>query len=147
MLASSAGVNGRPSKSALVTHSKAFKLGIAGAGVYDWRNYDTIYTERYMRTEAENPDGYAENSPVNFADQLGGKYLLVHGMADDNVHFQNSAEMTNRLIAAGKPFDTMIYPNLDHGISGGNAKLHLYGLMTNFLNKNLKNAKVDVERP
>ncbi len=126
---------------------EVFSAGIAVAPVTHWKWYDSAYTERYMRTEEENPDGYAENAPVNFADKLGGKYLLVHGLADDNVHFQHSAEMTNRLIAAGKPFDSMFYPNLDHGISGGNAKLHLYGLMTNFLNKNLKNAKTDVERP
>ncbi|MEQ1746112.1 MAG: DPP IV N-terminal domain-containing protein [Saprospiraceae bacterium] len=131
----------------LMKGGDVFEAGIAVAPVTHWKWYDSAYTERFMRTEKENPDGYAENSPVNFAKNLEGKYLLVHGLADDNVHFQNSAELTNQLISAGKPFDSMFYPNLDHGISGGNAKLHLYGLMTNFLQKNLKNAKPDVERP
>ena len=117
---------------------EVFKSAIAVAPVTNWKWYDSIYTERYMRTEQENPKGYADNSPVNFADQLKGNYLLVHGMADDNVHFQNAAEMTNQLIAADKQFDTMFYPNRNHGIGGGNAKIHLYTLMTRFLDEKLK---------
>jgi len=113
-----------------------FKTGIAVAPVTNWKWYDSVYTERYMRTQEENPQGYEENSPTNFADLLKGNYLLVHGLADDNVHFQHTAEMANRLIAANKQFDTMIYPNKNHGM--GNAKMHLYTLMTNFLNENLK---------
>ncbi|MCC6461653.1 MAG: S9 family peptidase [Saprospiraceae bacterium] len=115
-----------------------FEAAIAVAPVTNWKWYDSIYTERYMRTEKENPDGYAKNSPVNFAEQLKGEYLLVHGMADDNVHFQHSAEMTNQLILNNKQFDTMFYPNLNHGISGPNSKIHLYNLMTRFLDEKLK---------
>lgn len=110
-----------------------FKAAIAVAPVTSWRWYDTIYTERYMRTEEENPDGYADNSPVYFTDMLKGNYLLVHGNADDNVHFQNSAEMVNALISSNKQFDTYFYPNRNHGIYGGNTRLHLYTKMTNFL--------------
>ena len=87
-----------------------FSAAIAVAPVTNWKWYDTIYTERYMRTEKENRKGYEENSPVNFADQLQGKYLLVHGMGDDNVHFQHTAEMANALIKANKQFDTYYLP-------------------------------------
>jgi len=114
-----------------------FKAAIAVAPVTNWRWYDTVYTERYMRTEKENPEGYANNSPVNFADRLKGNYLLIHGMGDDNVHFQNTVEMANALIAANKQFDTYYYPNRHHGISGGSTRLHLYNKMTNFLMEKL----------
>jgi len=110
-----------------------FKAAIAVAPVTNWKWYDSIYTERYMRTEEENPDGYRDNSPVYFADRLTGNYLLVHGIADDNVHFQNTAEMTAALIKANKQFDTYVYPNRNHGIYGDNARRHLYTKMTNFL--------------
>jgi dipeptidyl-peptidase 4 len=126
---------------------EVFKAGIAVAPVTNWKWYDSIYTERYMRTVEENKDGYEQNSPVNFADQLKGNYLLIHGLADDNVHFQHSAEMSNRLIAANKQFDAMIYPNKNHGIGGGNTRLHLYTLMTDFLNKNLKGNGSAVAKP
>lgn len=114
-----------------------FKAAIAVAPVTSWRWYDTIYTERYMRTEAENPEGYADNSPVYFTDMLKGNYLLVHGNSDDNVHFQNSAEMVNALIDSNKQFDTYFYPNRNHGIYGGVTRLHLYTKMTNFLKEKL----------
>jgi dipeptidyl-peptidase-4 len=114
-----------------------FSTAIAVAPVTNWKWYDSVYTERYMRTSAENPDGYKDNSPVYFADRLKGKYLLIHGGADDNVHLQNTMEMTNALIEANKQFDTYIYPNRHHGISGGNARLHLYTKMTDFLEENL----------
>lgn len=110
-----------------------FKAAIAVAPVTNWKWYDTIYTERYMRTTAENPTGYADNSPVYFADRLKGNYLLIHGMADDNVHFQNAVEMANALIKANKQFDTYYYPNRNHGIYGDNATIHLYTKMTNFI--------------
>ena len=110
-----------------------FKAAIAVAPVTSWKWYDTIYTERYMRTLEENKDGYEDNSPIYFADQLKGNYLLVHGMGDDNVHWQNSVEMANALIAANKQFDTYYYPNRNHGIYGGPTRLHLYTKMTNFL--------------
>lgn len=110
-----------------------FKAAIAIAPVTHWKWYDTIYSERYMKTMEENSQGYDENSPINFADKLKGHYLLVHGMADDNVHFQHSVEMANALIKANKQFDTYYYPNRNHGISGDNATLHLYTKMTNFI--------------
>jgi dipeptidyl-peptidase-4 len=117
---------------------EVFKSGIAVAPVTNWKWYDSVYTERYMRTHQENPEGYEQNSPVNFANRLQGDYLLIHGLADDNVHFQHTVEMADALIAQNKAFDTMIYPNRNHGIGGGNAKIHLYTLMTNFLNEKLK---------
>jgi dipeptidyl-peptidase-4 len=114
-----------------------FKAAIAVAPVTSWRWYDTIYTERFMRTETENPNGYKDNSPVYFADRLKGNYLLVHGTADDNVHFQNTVEMANALINNNKQFDTYFYPNKNHGIYGGYARLHLFSKMTNFLMEKL----------
>jgi len=114
-----------------------FKSAIAVAPVTNWKWYDSIYTERYMRTEKENESGYEDNSPVNFTDLLKGKYLLVHGGADDNVHFQNTAEMVNALVRSNKQFDTYFYPNRNHGIYGGTTRLHLYNKMTNFILDNL----------
>ncbi len=114
-----------------------FKAAIAVAPVTNWKWYDSIYTERYMRTHSENEEGYEQNSPVNFADRLKGSYLLVHGMTDDNVHFQHTAEMANALIKANKAFDTHFYPNRNHGIYGNNARIHLYSKMTRFLMDNL----------
>jgi dipeptidyl-peptidase-4 len=110
-----------------------FKSAIAVAPVTNWKWYDSVYTERYMRTTEENPDGFIDNSPINFVDRLKGNYLLIHGMADDNVHFQNTAEMANALIKANKQFDTVFYPNRNHGIYGDNATIHLYTKMTNFI--------------
>ena len=122
----------------LLKGNDVFKAAIAVAPVTNWKWYDTIYTERYMRTEEENPTGYRENSPVYFADRLKGNYLLVHGMGDDNVHFQHTAEMANALVNANKQFDTYFYPNRNHGIYGGNTRLHLYQKMTDFLDEKLK---------
>jgi dipeptidyl-peptidase-4 len=110
-----------------------FKSAIAVAPVTNWKWYDSVYTERYMRDTKENSDGYQNNSPVYFADRLKGNYLLIHGMADDNVHFQHSTEMAKALIAANKQFDTYYYPNKNHSIFGGLTRLHLYTKMTNFL--------------
>ncbi len=118
--------------------NEVFKAAIAVAPVTNWRWYDTIYTERYMRTVEENEEGYRQNSPVYFADQLKGDYLLVHGMSDDNVHFQHTAEMANNLIMANEQFDTYFYPNRNHGISGGPTRYHLYRKMTDFLEEKLK---------
>ncbi|PHI19786.1 S9 family peptidase [Lewinellaceae bacterium SD302] len=118
--------------------SEVFAAAISVAPVTSWKWYDTIYTERYMRTLKENEKGYENNSPVNFADRLKGKLLLVHGMGDDNVHFQHTAEMANALIMANKQFDTYFYPNRNHGIYGGPTRLHLYSKMTNFLVDNLR---------
>lgn len=110
-----------------------FKSAIAVAPVTNWKWYDSVYTERYMRTFDENVSGYQENSPVYFADKLKGNYLLVHGMGDDNVHFQHTAEMANALIKNNKQFDTYFYPNKNHGIFGGFTRLHLFTKMTDFL--------------
>ncbi len=110
-----------------------FKSAIAIAPVTSWKWYDSVYTERYMRTVAENEKGYNDNSPVYFADRLKGNFLLCHGMADDNVHFQHSVEMANALIKANKQFDTYYYPNRNHGIYGDNATIHLFTKMTNFI--------------
>jgi dipeptidyl-peptidase 4 len=117
--------------------SEYFSAGIAVASVTSWRYYDNIYTERFMRTPQENPGGYDDNSPINFADLLNGSLLLVHGTADDNVHVQNSIEMIDALVKADKQFDLMLYPDRDHGIYGGNTRLHLFKMMTEFLQKNL----------
>ncbi len=114
-----------------------FSTAIAVAPVTNWRFYDNIYTERFMRTPQENGDNYDVNSPINHVDKLKGNYLLIHGTADDNVHFQNAIEMTTALVNANKQFDIFNYPDKNHGIYGGNTRLHLYTLMTNFLNNNL----------
>ena len=114
-----------------------YKAGISVAPVTNWRYYDSIYTERFMQTPAQNASGYDDNSPVNHADKLKGALLLVHGSADDNVHFQNSMEMVNALIDAGKDFDFFAYPNRNHGIYGGNTRLHLYNMMLDFVHENL----------
>ena len=110
-----------------------FKAAIAVAPVTNWKWYDSIYTERYMQTTKENAQGYEDNSPVNFADRLKGNYLIVHGTGDDNVHFQNSVEMVSALIKANKAFDSEYYPNKNHGIYGGNTRLHLWNKMTKFI--------------
>lgn len=123
----------------LLKGNDVFKAAIAVAPVTNWKWYDSIYTERYMRTYAENESGFKDNSPVNFADQLVGNYLLVHGLADDNVHYQHTAEMTRALVNANKQFDTYVYPNKNHGIYGGPTRYHLFLKMTNFLDQKLKN--------
>lgn len=110
-----------------------FKVGIAVAPVTNWRFYDNIYTERFMRTPQENPKGYDDNSPINFAKELQGKYFLIHGAADDNVHYQNSMEMISALVKANKQFDLFIYPNKNHGIYGGNTRNHLFNMIHNYI--------------
>lgn len=122
---------------AITKGADVFKTTIAVAPVTSWRYYDTIYTERYLRTPQENPEGYDDNSPINFADQLKGNFLLVHGTADDNVHFQNSMMFSEALIQANKAFDQAYYPNKNHGISGGNTSIQLYTKLTNFVLNNL----------
>ena len=122
----------------LALGADVFDAAIAVAPVTTWRFYDTIYTERYMRTPQENPDGYDNNSPINHVENIKGAYLLVHGSSDDNVHYQNAMEMAKELINADVDFEMMIYPNNNHGIAGGNARFHLYRLMTDFLERNIK---------
>ena len=126
----------------MATHSlllgnDVFEMAIAVAPVTNWRFYDTIYTERFMRTPQENPEGYDLNSPINYTDRLKGKYLLIHGSGDDNVHVQNSMRMIQALIDSNKQFEWMIYPDKNHGIYGGNTQIHLYSKMTNFIKNNL----------
>jgi len=113
-----------------------FKSTIAVAPVTNWRYYDNIYTERFLRTPQENPTGYDENSPVFFTKKIKGNYLLIHGSADDNVHLQNSMEMTKELVKNNIPFDQFIYPNKNHGIYGGYTRLHLYTKMLKFVKDN-----------
>ena len=114
-----------------------FNSAIAVAPVTNWRFYDNIYTERFMRTPKENGENYDVNSPINHVSKIKGNYLLIHGTADDNVHFQNSMEMVNSLVKSNIEFDFFAYPNKNHGIYGGNTRLHLYNKMTNFLIDNL----------
>ena len=122
---------------ALTKNPDLFKMGVAVAPVTNWRYYDSVYTERFLKTPQENPQGYDENSPVQFADQLKSKLLLVHGTGDDNVHFQNSVAFVDAMIKANKDYQTLYYPNRNHGIYGGNTRLHLYRQMTNFVLQNL----------
>lgn len=122
---------------AITKGADVFKMAIAVAPVTNWRYYDNIYTERFMRTPKENEDGYDRNSPINFVDQLKGKYFLIHGSADDNVHYQNSMEMVSALVKANKQFDLFIYPNKNHGIYGGNTRNHLFQMMLDYVLENL----------
>lgn len=114
-----------------------FKMAIAVAPVTNWRFYDSVYTERYMTTPQENASGYDDNSPINHVDKLKGKFLLIHGSGDDNVHVQNSMQMMEALIQANKQFDSQIYPDNNHGIYGGKTRIQLYTKMTNFIKENL----------
>lgn len=138
---------GYMASSCILKSPEHFSAAIAVAPVTNWKWYDSIYTERYMRTVSENEEGYRQNSPVYFAEQLQGDYLLVHGMGDDNVHFQHTAEMANALIQANRQFDTYFYPNKNHGIYGGLTRLHLYTKMTEFLDENLKAQRAVKGRP
>ncbi|WP_299529503.1 S9 family peptidase [Ulvibacterium sp.] len=125
------------STNCLLKGNDVFEMAIAVAPVTSWRFYDTIYTERYMQTPQENASGYDDNSPFNYPELLKGKYLLVHGSGDDNVHVQNSMRMMEALIQANKAFDWAIYPDKNHGIYGGNTRIHLFNKMTDFVEKNL----------
>ncbi|MEM9647940.1 MAG: S9 family peptidase, partial [Bacteroidota bacterium] len=128
---------GHMSTNCLLKGNDVFEMAIAVAPVTSWRFYDTIYTERFMRTPAENPSGYDDNSPFNYPELLKGKYLLVHGSGDDNVHVQNSMRMIEALVQANKDFEWAIYPDRNHGIYGGNTRLHLFSKMTKFVKENL----------
>lgn len=128
---------GYMSSLALAKGNDVFKMAIAVAPVTNWRYYDNIYTERYMALPQENGAGYDDNSPINFVKDIKGKYLIVHGTGDDNVHFQNSVMMVDELIKNNIPFDSEFYPNKNHGIYGGYTRLHLYNKMTNFVLENL----------
>ncbi len=114
-----------------------FRAGVAIAPVTSYRFYDSVYTERYMRTPNENPAGY-DDSPIARAEKLHGDLLIVHGTADDNVHFRNSAEYSEALVQAGKQFQMQVYTNRNHGIYGGNTRLHLYTRVAEFFMDKLK---------
>jgi len=134
---------GHMSTNCLLKGNDVFKMAIAVAPVTSWRFYDTIYTERFMRTPQENPSGYDDNSPFNYPELLKGDYLLVHGSGDDNVHVQHTMRMVEALIQADKQFDWAIYPDKNHGIYGGNTTMHLYTKMTNFLHEKLGDKRMN----
>ncbi|WP_437369727.1 S9 family peptidase [Maribacter litoralis] len=125
------------STNCILKGNDTFEMAIAVAPVTSWAFYDTIYTERYMQTPQENQSGYDDNSPFNYPHLLEGDYLLIHGTGDDNVHVQNSMRMIEALIQANKQFDWGIYPDKNHGIYGGNTRIHLYNKMTNFIKEKL----------
>ncbi len=125
------------SATCILKGNDVFKAAVSVAPVTNWRYYDNIYTERFMRTPIQNPGGYDDNAPEKMAGQLKGKLLIIHGTADDNVHFQNAVMLTDALINANKGFESEYYPNKAHGISGGNTRLHLYNRMTDFILSNL----------
>lgn len=114
-----------------------FKAGVSIAPVTNWRFYDTVYTERFMTTPQQNEAGYREGSPITYADTFQGKLLLVHGTADDNVHFQNSLEYVRAMIDAGKQFEMFVFPDKDHSIRGGDSRRYLYEKIIQFYNDNL----------
>jgi dipeptidyl-peptidase-4 len=120
-----------------LTHSQTFKIGIAGGTVSDWRNYDTIYTERYMDTPQNNPEGYRKSSPVHFAKDLHGKLLLIHGAIDDNVHMSNTVQFLYELQKSGKQVQFMIYPKSRHGVTDPVLVKHMRQMMTDFIVGNL----------
>lgn len=122
---------------AITKGADVFKEAIAVAPVTSWRFYDNIYTERYMRTPQENAKGYDDNSPLNFTNKIKGKFLIIHGTGDDNVHFQNSVMMVEKMVQNNVDFQSAYYPNKNHGISGGNTTFHLYSKMTKFILENL----------
>ncbi|MBT1703066.1 S9 family peptidase [Chryseosolibacter indicus] len=128
---------GYMSSLAMTKGGGVFKMGIAVAPVTNWRFYDSIYTERYLQTPQLNADGYDQNSPLTFAGDLQGKFLLIHGTADDNVHFQNSVVFQEALINAGKQFDSFYYPDKNHSIPGGKTRHHLYTKMIEYVMANL----------
>jgi dipeptidyl-peptidase-4 len=120
-----------------LTHSKSFKMGIAGGTVSDWRLYDSIYTERVMKTPQNNPTGYDKSSVLKAVGNLSGRLLLIHGAMDDNVHMQNTTQLAYELQKAGKQFDLMIYPTQRHGVVNPLQAKHMYQMMTDYILKNL----------
>lgn len=128
---------GYMSSLSLMLGADIFKMAIAVAPVSTWRFYDTIYTERYLKRPQDNAKGYDDYSPITHVNKLKGKFLLVHGTGDDNVHFQNAVELQNALIRANKQFESFYYPNRAHGISGGNTRFHLYTMLTDFIKRSL----------
>ena len=134
------------SSNCLFQGADTFAMAIAVAPVSSWRFYDTIYTERYMQTPQENASGYDNNSPITHVEKLEGDFMLVHGSADDNVHAQNSWRLVEALVQANKDFDWLMYPDKNHGIYGGNTRLHLYSKMTKFIKESLGEPKNTLTR-
>jgi dipeptidyl-peptidase-4 len=134
---------------AITKGNEVFSAAVSVAPVSNWRFYDNIYTERYMRTPQENPKGYDDNSPINFTDRIKGKYLLIHGTADDNVHFQNSTQLITALVKSNIDFESAYYPNKNHGISGmmDNTTFHLWSKMTNWILDNMGNENTKHLKP
>ncbi|RKE04059.1 S9 family peptidase [Marinifilum flexuosum] len=128
---------GQMSSLCMFRGADVFAAGIAVAPVTTYRYYDSIYSERYLRTPQENPEGYDDYAPINFADQLKGKFLLIHGTSDDNVHVQNTLELSEVLVQHNKKFEMFLYTNRNHGIYGGQTRLHLFTKMVDFLKENL----------
>jgi dipeptidyl-peptidase-4 len=130
---------------AITKGADVFSAAVAVAPVTSWRFYDNIYTERYMRTPQENASGYDDNSPINFTDKIKGKYLIIHGTGDDNVHFQNSVQMIKALVKSNIDFESAYYPDKNHGISGtlDNTTMHLWTRMTNWILENLGNENTE----
>jgi dipeptidyl-peptidase-4 len=126
---------------AITKGADVFSAAVAVAPVTSWRYYDNIYTERYMRTPQENAKGYDDNSPINHTDKIKGKYLIIHGTGDDNVHFQNATQMITALVKSNIDFESAYYPNKNHGISGAadNTSFHLWNKMTKWITENLGN--------
>ncbi|HLP17110.1 MAG TPA: S9 family peptidase [Bacteroidota bacterium] len=122
---------------AMLLGADYFKAGVAVAPVTNWLYYDAPYTERFMNTPANNPDGYAKSSALAMTNKLRGKFLLVHGLSDDNVHFQNTVNLVKALEKSNKQFSTMFYPDKNHSIIGGGVRLHLFTMITNFFLDNL----------
>jgi dipeptidyl-peptidase-4 len=120
-----------------LTHADAFKCGVAGAPPVDYRLYDSIYSERYLRTPKENLEGYKVSAPLTSAAQLKGRLLLLHGASDDNVHMQNTLQFIDALIAAGIPYELQVQPRARHGVAGKAALDHLNRAIAAFLEKNL----------
>jgi len=120
-----------------LTHSKSFKLGVAGAPVTDWKLYDTIYTERYMGTPESNPEGYKSSSVLEAVDDLHGRLMIIHGDIDNNVHLQNTIQLIYKLQKTGKQFDLMIYPKSRHQIRDSEQLYHMKRMIMNFILENL----------
>ncbi|MCL6480866.1 MAG: S9 family peptidase [Firmicutes bacterium] len=123
---------------AMFNAPEIFQAGFAGAPVTDWRQYDTIYTERYLKRPQENPEGYRRSSPVNQAGHLKGKLLIAHGTADDNVHYANTVQLQEQLIRHGRYAEILVYPGRGHGISDARARIHLFHRVTQFFEETLR---------
>ena len=124
-----------------MTHQDRFKAGVALAPVTDWRDYDSVYTERYLGKPQEDPDGYKDSSVLNAAANLKGHILLVHGTGDDNVHLGNTIQLVQKLVEAKIPYDLQIYPRKTHSFSGSDVRVHLYARILDHFERYLKDTE------